>query len=215
MPVTPISIRLHEPMYEVPLVAGESIHLGYTHITEERAFVNPPQIKFAPTVFDWPRTELSCDGTIRIIRKFVWANDAFFLVPKPNTSNSMREAIYDSLVAYTDNIGRHVRISISLHAHKRDSTDIIVLDAHVVQGETRAFNKFHDRLKLYIESRGEIDPQIYFRENAPRHPFPPIPELKRNNADTYGKLSDDFELWPINIPTNGLESDNDIWLNNP
>lgn len=204
-PVTPIAIRLNDPMYEVPLAFGESAHLGYIPISEERAFETPEMDGIPDGEFYWPRPKLSCEKAISLIRKFVWANDSFFMIPKPNDTNP-RWAIYEALVAYTDNIGHSARIAITLRAVKNGCVELIVLGVSIKQGHSRAFDKFYRGLKNYIKSRGNEDPQIDY---ALRRPFPSIPELRRDRDDTFNT---EFETWPIVMPTQGLSEDQQNWL---
>jgi len=184
-PTTPVSARICESNYEVPMSLGEPVHIGYKPITEEEAFSKTPLKEFVqPTSgFDWARGEMSCERAIALIRKFVCANNSYFSIPKP-TQFTVREAIYETMVSYTDTAGRHVCMRIGLYVAKyanKEASERTVLEMNYLFGEYRAFNQFYKYLRFYIESDGTIDPQIYSREKRPKcRAFPSMPKMSRD-----------------------------------
>jgi len=221
-PATPISSLLREPNADLPLAMGESIHMGYRPITEEIAFQNPFVVRPTTIGFDWLRHELSCDMAISFIRKFVWANDAYFLVPK-STDEKPRELIYEAWVTHRDKYNRTIRVELALKAFKpsskRDmaadgSEERIFLSVVLSGGEYTLFNKFYSALKCYVESRGTADPQIHYRDqkSAKLHPAKNylFPQISPSNTYVSGNINEknesssyiaDFESWPVIMPT--------------
>lgn len=216
-PTTPVSARICESGYEVPLVLGESVHIGYRPITEAEAFSKTPLRPIhPPTGFDWARGAMSCERAIVLIRKFVWANNSYFLIPKPSQFN-VREAIYESTVSYTDASERNVGIQIALHAAKSgnqpDADDRIVVEVIHRSGEYRTFTRFYKSLRFYVESNGKIDPQIYSCENRlRRHPFPEMPKLSRDDRIQTESVEPESILLSIEPGTESTNTASSNWL---
>lgn len=215
-PTTPVSARICESNYEVPMSLGESVHIGYNPITEEEAFSKTHLKEFVQLTsgFDWARGEMSCERAIALIRKFVWANNSYFSIPKP-TQFVLREAIYETMVSYTDTAGRHVCMRVDLHVAKyvnkvaadKLANERIVLETNYLFGEYRAFNQFYKYLRFYIESDGTIDPQIYSREKRPKcRPFPAMPKMSRDRFQD----DDNSSSPPTQHPTESKPDEN--WL---
>ena len=87
-----------KPLNDIPLLPGESIHLGYTPMTEEQAFAAkpmiPPQMTLTVSHFRMARYDVDIDELAILIHRFISINDAVErLVPKRQYIQGFTESV--------------------------------------------------------------------------------------------------------------------------
>ena len=161
---SPTSIVPFIPEFDPPLLPGEQIHIGYTPVTETYAFElgykeNPYYI--AKTTVEFARGKMNSDRIISLIRKFVWFNDANFVVPKQEYLRKLytpKLAIYESTVLYVGP-DHTVRIGFAIYA-VRGAEDRLVIEVNRLKGDSTTFHEFYRSIKMYLESDGIYPPRI-------------------------------------------------------
>jgi hypothetical protein len=155
---------LSHPEYDAPLLPGEQIHIGYEPVSEDYAFEfgykeNPFYI--AKTSVEIARGRMRSERIISLIRKFVWVNDANFVVPKQeylSNPSTAKQAIYESTVLYVET-DHTVRIGFAIYA-LRGLEDKLVIEVNRLKGNSTAFHEFYRAIKIYLESEGASHPRI-------------------------------------------------------
>ena len=149
-----------EPDEMIPLLPGESIHLGYIPIDEDAAFRHellPHQISI--THFRMPRGKITFERLSSLIHKFISINLAVdVLVPKREWVNDVvKRLIYQTKVVHT---WRSHSAIIVVRVLALASTDEIVVNVDRFQGSVTAHRMFFHTLEQYVLSDGRAYPLI-------------------------------------------------------
>lgn len=173
IPLEPMTILrstlslVSEPDTMIPLLPGESIHLGYIPISEEDAFAkaksNPYYGEYMESLsrshFRVSRGKLSLEKLTALIHRFTSINLAVdVLVPKREWINSAtRRAIYETKVVHTWKSHRAI-IMVRILAVKDPDEFVIYVERY--QGSVTAHRMFLHTLEQYITSEGQSYPII-------------------------------------------------------
>ena len=161
----PVLGLISEPETMIPLLPGESIHIGYIPISEEEAFdraaVDNPFQEYALSIshFRIPRGKLSVEKLSQLIHRFVSINLAVnVLVPKREWINDTpRHAIYETKVVHTWK-SHCATINVRVLALKDPYELAICVDR--LCGSVTAHRMFLHTLEQYITSEGQSYPLI-------------------------------------------------------
>ena len=173
IPLEPMTILrstlslVSEPDTMIPLLPGESIHLGYIPISEEDAFAkaksNPYYGEYMESLsrshFRVSRGKLSLEKLTALIHRFTSINIAVdVLVPKREWINSAtRRAIYETKVVHRWKSHRAI-IMVRILAVKDPDEFVIYVERY--QGSVTAHRMFLNTLEQYITSEGQSYPII-------------------------------------------------------
>lgn len=170
MPLEPRTLHptlslVYSPETMIPLLPGESIHVGYVPISEEEAFertaVDNPFLEFALSIshFRIPRGKLSVEQLSTLIHRFTSINRAVdVLVPKREFVNGGdRRAIYESKVMHTWK--SHCATIVVRVLALKDPYELAVCVDRLC-GSVTAHRMFLHTLEQYITSEGQSYPLI-------------------------------------------------------
>lgn len=173
IPLEPMTILrstlslVSEPDTMIPLLPGESIHLGYIPISEEDAFAkaksNPYYGEYMESLsrshFRVSRGKLSLEKLTDLIHRFTSINIAVdVLVPKREWINSAtRRAIYETKVVHRWKSHRAI-IMVRILAVKDPDEFVIYVERY--QGSVTAHRMLLNTLEQYITSEGQSYPII-------------------------------------------------------
>lgn len=157
-----------KPLDDIPLLPGESIHLGYTPMTEEQAFAAkpmiPPQMTLPVSHFRMLRDEVDIDELAGIIHRFIAINDAVErLVPKRQYINmEPGKRLYEAKVTHSWR-NHHATIQVSivaLPANGPEESDEYAISVNRLCGSVTAHRMFFHTLEQYVQSYGHSYPII-------------------------------------------------------
>lgn len=157
-----------KPLEDIPLLPGESIHIGYTPMTEEQAFAAkptiPPQMTLPVSHFRMAREDVDVDELVGIIHRFIAINDAVErLVPKRQYINcEPGKRLYETKVLHSwRNHRATIQVSIiALPAHGSEEIDEYAVSANRLCGSVTAHRMFFHTLEQYVQSYGHTYPII-------------------------------------------------------
>jgi len=164
-----------DPNAMIPLLPGESYHLGYEPIGEELAF-DPPYIIFElPFVTNSmfkpkfpiriPRGRISHERLVMLIHKFIsCTRGATRLVPKNPmaTEREMlvapmpRKSLYYANIRYCMTYGETAYITIQMHGIKVDAREYLQVTTTVTRGLGMVEGLFLKNLTDFLESDGTV-----------------------------------------------------------
>ena len=158
-----------KPLDDIPLLPGESIHLGYTPMTEEEAFAEKsanlfPSEALPVSHFRMVRDDINIDELSEMIHRFIAINDAVErLVPKRQYINyEPGKRLYEAKVTHSwrNHLATiQVRV-IALPAHSLDEQDEYAVIVHRLCGSVTAHRMFFHTLEQYMQSYGHAYPLI-------------------------------------------------------
>jgi len=159
-----------KPLDDIPLLPGESIHLGYTPMTEEQAFSSnrvpliPPQMTLSFSHFRMPREDINIDELAELIHRFIAINDAVQrLVPKRQYINcEPGKRLYEAKVTHSWR-NHHATIQVSviaLPANSSEESDEYAISVNRLCGSVTAHRMFFHTLEQYVQSYGHSYPII-------------------------------------------------------
>lgn len=172
-----------DPNAMIPLLPGESYHLGYEPIAEELAF-DPPYIIFElPFVTNSmfkpkfpiriPRGRISHERLVMLIHKFIsCTRGATRLVPK-NPMATEREmlvapmpskSLYYTNIRYCMTYGETAYITIQMHGIKVDEREYLQVTTTVTRGLGMVEGLFLKNLTDFLESDGTVFNVVTGRE---------------------------------------------------
>jgi hypothetical protein len=157
-----------DPNEMIPLLPGESIHIGYLPISEEDAFANfKPNTRFEfdslskIKSFLLPRGTISCDRIALLIHKFNYLNwGVRTFTPKRESLNTyVPESIYGSLVDFKTFRGKRAEMSITVRAlvktaEDTETTQSIEIEVYRISGSCQIHQLYANSLESYIRSDG-------------------------------------------------------------
>lgn len=191
-----------KPLDDIPLLPGESIHLGYTPMTEEEAFSSkrapliPPQMTLSVSHFRMARDDISVDELAEIIHRFIAINDAVErLVPKRQYINmEPGKRLYEAKVTHSWR-NHHATIQVSviaLPANGSEESDEYAVNVNRLCGSVTAHRMFFHTLEQHVQSYGHSYPLIrpisVDREALATEPSPKQVTWQRNEHLPLGKL---------------------------
>jgi hypothetical protein len=149
------------PDYIVPLLEDEQLHIGYTPLCEEDAFVNPisnMQHVFLDN-FRVSREKMSLEQLISCIRKMM-------LYPTNNTDvyiDNYRDAQYDNLLYRTtcivnDGEDYYSNLLVSVSADLEKNAYLVEMNRY--SGDRNVFYRFYETFQYYIQTGGRHSPSI-------------------------------------------------------
>jgi len=157
---------ISNPDFKPPLLSGESIHLGYTAITEQEAFENPTtNIRWFPSSSILiPRGQYSIDTIIDRIRKVILCSDAVdVVVPKCKfVPIPFEKSLYKTTLHYSY-VGKNghlcIKLCVELYAVSQKAEDGSTIESIAVIFERLAgfhepFLAFYHTVRNYILSDG-------------------------------------------------------------
>jgi len=155
---------IYKPDTMIPLLPGESLHVGYVPIPEEEAFeraADNPFHEYALSIshFRIPRGKLSVERLATLIHRFASINHTVdVLVPKREFVNGgARRAIYETKISHRWN--RHcATIVVRVLALKNPYELAVCVDR--MCGSVTAHRMFLHTLEQYITSEGQSYPLI-------------------------------------------------------
>lgn len=159
---------IDNPDETIPLLPGESIHIGYVPMTETEAFTTlpkiPPEWSLAVSHFRMERKDITADQISNLIHRFIAINDAVErLVPKREYINSEpAKRIYESKIIHTwRNHRATILVSIiALQSNYAGEIDQFAINVNRVHGSVTAHRMFFHTLEQYVTSRGQSYPII-------------------------------------------------------
>ena len=156
-----------DPNEMIPLLPGESIHIGYLPISEEDAFANyEPDLRFEMGFskiksFLLPRGAISCDRIALLIHKFNYLNwGVRTFTPKRESLNTyVPKSIYGSLVDFKTFRGKRATMSITVRALSQPTEDgetaqFIEIEVYRISGSCQIHQLYANSLESYIRSNG-------------------------------------------------------------
>jgi hypothetical protein len=157
-----------DPNEMIPLLPGESIHIGYLPISEEDAFANfKPSTRFEfgslskKKSFLLPRGEISCDRIAQLIHKFNYLNwGVRTFTPKRESLNTyVPKSIYESLVDFKTFRGKRAEMSITVRALAKttedgDTAQFVEIEIYRISGSCQIHQLYANSLESYIRSDG-------------------------------------------------------------
>jgi hypothetical protein len=161
----PVMGLINKPETMIPLLPGESMHIGYVPISEEEAFertaVDNPFQEFALSIshFRIPRGKLSVEKLAELIHRFNSINYTVnVVVPKREWINGApRHAIYETKVIHTWN--RHCATIVVRVLALKDPYELAICVDRMC-GSVTAHRMFLHTLEQYITSEGQSYPLI-------------------------------------------------------
>ena len=164
----------NDPNAMIPLLPGESYHIGYEPLTEELAFSHP--VQGSPATFNAnplgtamnispiriPRGQLSSDRIVKLIHKFInCTNGADIQLPKhkhvPDVMSLMpTRALYYAKLRYALYGGDTVFLTIYVQACKYRNDEYIQVSVDYNRGLRAVGRLFSENLKNYLESDGSV-----------------------------------------------------------
>jgi len=159
-----------KPLDDIPLLPGESIHLGYMPMTEEQAFeanpapLVPPQMTLSVSHFRMARDDVEVYELVTLIHRFIAINDAVErLVPKRQYINyEPGKRLYKAKVTHSWR-NHHATILVSiiaLPASSQEERDEFAIDVRRLHGSVTAHRMFFHTLEQYVQSYGQSYPVI-------------------------------------------------------
>lgn len=159
------------PNEMIPLLPGESIHIGYEPISEEDAFVsfNPEDYRIAFSVcklysFQIRRGFIPCDRLARLIHKFNCLNYGIqIIMPKRETFDSFVQTdIYRSNVDFKTFRGKRATMTVTIRAVVKPSEDLesgiadhfVEIEIFRNSGSVQVYQLYSTALEAYIRSNG-------------------------------------------------------------
>jgi len=159
-----------KPLDDIPLLPGESIHLGYIPMTEEEAFSSkrapliPPQMTLPFSHFRMDREDIDINELAGIIHRFISINDAVErLVPKREYINvEPGKRLYEAKVTHSWR-NHHATIQVSviaIPAHGPKYIDEYAISVNRLCGSVTAHRMFFHTLEQHVQSYGHSYPLI-------------------------------------------------------
>jgi hypothetical protein len=153
--------NIANPDVDPPLLYGESIHIGYTPITEYEAFYNSVYTdKLALSHFAVPRGgSISAEKIIMLIRNVVLSTDELQAIIPKNVHFSKEpkcRLIYYSNLIYTcfDNYGNHRFAKFNISIFVSASINSSIVEAHHLIGDSRISMSCYSTIRDYVTSNG-------------------------------------------------------------
>lgn len=154
------------PDYIVPRLAGEELHVGYTHpLCEEDAFlhpISPTQYVFTDN-FRVSREKMSLEQLVSCIRKMM-------LYPTNNahvSTDTRREVQYANLLYRTECIigdrtytGERYHSYLMVCVTADSDANSYLVEMNRYSGDRTIYYRFRDTLNYYIETGGTQSPSI-------------------------------------------------------
>jgi len=191
-----------KPLDDIPLLPGESIHLGYTPMTEEEAFSSkrapliPPQMTLPVSHFRMARYDVDIEELATLIHRFISINDAVErLVPKRQYINmEPGKRLYEAKVTHSWR-NHHATIQVSviaIPANGPEESDEYAISVNRLCGSVTAHRMFFHTLEQYVQSYGHsypiIRPVSIDRKALAEAPPPEHKTWQRNEHQPLGKL---------------------------
>lgn len=222
VPLIPRLSLVDKPLDDIPLLPGESIHLGYTPMTDEEAFAaksaNCLPLEALPVShFRMVRDDTNIDELAEMIHRFIAINDAVQrLVPKRQYINyEPGKRLYESKVTHSWR-NHHATIQvrvIALPAQGSDDVDEYAVIVHRLCGSVTAHRMFFHTLEQYVQSYGHsyplIRPVSIDREALAQSSPPEQVTWCRNEHQPLGKLQRQSRIDEPEDVYNREESDED------
>ena len=158
------------PLDDIPLLPGESIHIGYTPMTEEQAFETKRELLVLPHLilsvshFRIARDDVDIDELVKMIHRFIAINDTVErLVPKRQYINmDPGKRLYEAKVTHSWR-NHHATIQVSiiaLPANRSEEFDEYAVNVNRLCGSVTAHRMFFHTLEQYVKSCGHSYPII-------------------------------------------------------
>ena len=159
---------IHTPCETIPLLPGESIHIGYVPMSETEAFSVcpkiPPQLSLAVYHIRMERKDINAVQISEMIHRFIAINDAVErLVPKREYINSEpAKRIYESKIIHTwRNHRATIQINVvALPSHHEGEPDQFAINVNRLYGSITAHRMLFHTLEQYMKSSGMSYPII-------------------------------------------------------
>jgi len=200
VPLIPRLSLVDKPLEDIPLLPGESIHIGYIPMTEKEAFsyipVIPPQMTLPVSHFRMAREDVDVDELSELIHRFIAINDAVErLVPKRKYINmEPGKRLYEAKVTHSWR-NHHATIQVSviaLPASSTEESDEYAISVNRLCGSVTAHRMFFHTLEQYVLSYGHsypiIRPISVDRKALAEAPPPEHKTWPRNEHLPLGKL---------------------------
>jgi hypothetical protein len=191
-----------KPLDDIPLLPGESVHLGYTPMTEEEAF-SSKRLPFSilhmtlpVSHFRMARDDINIDELAEIIHRFIAINDAVErLVPKRQYINmEPGKRLYEAKVTHSWR-NHHATIQVSvvaIPANGSEESDEYAVSVNRLCGSVTAHRMFFHTLEQYVRTYGHsypiIRPISVDRKALAEAPPPEHKTWTRNEHLPIGKL---------------------------
>ncbi len=157
----------------VPLLSGESYHIGYEPLTEDLAFSRPVTVSsfdsskvtgfmVGALPIRIPRGKIPCDRIVQLIHKFInCTNGAEIIMPKyhivPDVKTVMpMRAIYYAKLRYALFGGDTAFLTIHVQACKSRDGEYVEVSIDYNRGMRSIVGLFSDNLRVYLESDGSV-----------------------------------------------------------
>ena len=145
----------------LPLMPGETLHLGYTPMDENAAFqyqVHDRRHIF-PHHFRVSREKMSLVQLINCIRKMVWypTNDISMCIDR-NPDSMYGPLLYRTTGILMDYNHGYANILVYVTADAKNNAYLV--EANRYSGNRELFYRFYQTFKYYVEQGGEGSPSI-------------------------------------------------------
>lgn len=172
-----------DPNAMIPLLPGESYHIGYEGITEDLAF-NPRHVGSGSPPFDpsapkrqheympirIPRGRISCDRLVMLIHKFITlTRGAVKKVPKHELSavdmiDRPRRSLYYANIRYSVLFGDTCELTVRMNAYKYRDEEYVQVTVDYNRGLSSVLVIFLENLRTYLESDGAVFRRVDARD---------------------------------------------------
>jgi len=172
-----------DPNAMIPLLPGESYHIGYEGITEDLAF-NPRHVGSGSPSFDpsapkrqheympirIPRGRISCDRLVMLIHKFITlTRGAVKKVPKHELSavdmiDRPRRSLYYANIRYSVLFGDTCELTVRMNAYKYRDEEYVQVTVDYNRGLSSVLVIFLENLRTYLESDGAVFRRVDARD---------------------------------------------------
>jgi hypothetical protein len=216
------------PNEMIPLMPGESMHIGYEPISEEDAFLNIKRDEFRVVYsfcklksFQIKRGDISCDRLAQLIRKFNCLNwGVQTIIPKSEELNSFAQKfIYNSMVDFKTFRGKRATMSIVVRPIIKRTEDLesgvvhqfVEVEIFRLSGSIQVFQLYSDSLEDYIRSDGIKSAFILQTvENTTHWANPPVYKKHKTIDDSDSESSLDGEMGCVKPFRRATESDDEL-----
>jgi hypothetical protein len=145
----------------LPFIAKEPVHIGYTPLDEDVAFLhsNTYMKHIFPHHFLVSREKMDLNTLISCIRKVLWwpNNDIHVCIPKFQ-DHYTRSILYRTTCVLTQIDVGYANIMIEVNADPANNSYLV--EANRFSGDRELFYRFYQTLKYYVENGGTVDPSI-------------------------------------------------------
>lgn len=188
MQMKPIYRIEDDPTAMIPLLPGETYHIGYIPFSEEEAFakasigINSPFKKLSPLARNRPiiikRSATNAERLIMLIHKFIYCTcGAERIMPKHDFHHIPRSLLYYKLRYMIAN-GYYSLLSLDMQAENNSGEEVFEITVSLTYGFASVHSAFVNNLKTFIESDGKIFVRAKMRDI--------IGELDDDQEEDYG-----------------------------